>query len=194
VSRRGGLAAALGTALAAGGAAAAVAATAPQPVAAPDPKGDVRSTLDLTRLSFERASDGRLRAAITLAAEWGADTLVARSGPPGSICLKLWTVSQPPDAPPDYLVCVTTDKKGDLRGSVLKERANKLPERVGSADVARPSGRSVTLRFSQTAVGRPARVAVGAESTRPGCTRGSCIDTAPDAPNALPLTLRKAET
>src|SRR5918911_3504975 len=76
---------------------AALAATAPKPVVAHDPRGDVRSTLDLTRFSLARAADGRLRAALTLAAAWDAGDLTAKSGPPGSLCVKLWTTSVPPD-------------------------------------------------------------------------------------------------
>jgi hypothetical protein len=176
----------------AAGAAVAPAATAPKPVAAPDPKGDVRSPLDLTRVAVARGVDGRLRASLTLAAAWDADALKAAGGPPGSVCLKTWTVSKPPDAVPDYLVCATVGKDGDLRGSVLHERANKLPERVAAAQVTRPSERTVTLRFSQSAIGSPATVQAAAETTRPGCPRASCIDTAPDAPATLVLKLRAA--
>jgi hypothetical protein len=179
-------------ALIATGAVGASAATAPKPVKSADPKGDVTSTLDLTRVSLTRGSDGRLRASVTLAAEWDGKALLAESGPPGSICLKAWTTTAPPDTTPDYLACVTADAKGVLRGSVLHERANKLPERVAAADVSRPSARTVTMRFSQSALGSPAKLYVAAESTRPGCPRVSCIDTAPDAPKTLTFALKAA--
>jgi hypothetical protein len=181
--------------LATAGAGGALAATAPKPVKSADPRGDVSSTLDLTRVSLTRGSDGRLRASITLAAAWDAKALVPEGGGvPGSVCLKTWTTNVPPDTTPEYLVCVTADADGALRGSVLRERANKLPERVAGADVSRPSTRTVTLRFSQTSLGRPATVHVAAESTRPGCPRVSCIDTAPDAPKTLTYKLRAATT
>jgi hypothetical protein len=129
---------------------------------------------------------------VTLAADWAASDLVAEEGPPGSVCLRLWTVSDPPDTPPDHLVCVTADADGEnLRGSVLRERANQLPERVARADVSRPSGRSMILRFSQTAIGRPAAIDVIAETSRAGCPRVTCIDTAPDAPQTARIRLRK---
>lgn len=171
--------------------AAAAPAAAPKPQAATDPKGDVRSPLDLTRVSLARSSDGRLRASITLADGWDGDDLVADSGNPGSICLKLWTTTAPPDTTPAYLVCVTADKEGELRGSILQARANKLPARTGGADVTRPSERTVTLRFSQTAIGKPATLYAAAEATRPGCPRGSCVDLAPDAPKTLTLKLQQ---
>src|SRR3954452_17331302 len=84
-------------------------AAAPKPQAATDAKGDVRSPLDLTRFSLSRSSDGRLRASITLAAGWDGGDLVAASGNPGSLCVKLWTASAPPDTTPQYLACVTAD-------------------------------------------------------------------------------------
>ncbi|MCW2993147.1 MAG: hypothetical protein JWQ18_642 [Conexibacter sp.] len=184
--------------LGAGGAAAvtaiALAADTATSQTATDPKGDVRSPLDLTRISVARGFDGRLRASLTVAAAWKDADLLSETGPPGSLCLKAWTTTAPPDTTPDYLICATADADGNLRGSVLKQRANKLPERTSSAEVSRPTTRTVTLRFSQTAIGKPATLYVAGETTRAGCPRGSCIDLAPDAPKTLKLTLRKATT
>lgn len=161
-----------------------------RPQVATDPKGDVGTDdLDLTRVSLKLASDGRLQASLTLASAWTGKDLLASSGPPGSLCLKLWTKATPPDATPDWLVCATADKTGALRGSILQERANKLPARTGGGDVTQPSSRTVTLRFAQSAVGSPAKLYAAAEATRPGCTRGSCIDLAPDAPKYLTFKL-----
>jgi hypothetical protein len=180
------------TALAVAGATVALAAVTTKPQTAKDPRGDVRSPLDLTTVTVARGSDGRLRASLTLAAAWDGEDLLSATGPPGSACLKAWTTTVPPDTTPDYLICVTARTDGDLRGSILKARANKLPERTGGADVSRPSERTVTLRFSQSAIGRPATLYAAAETTRPGCPRGSCIDLAPDAPKTLTLKLREA--
>jgi hypothetical protein len=179
---------------AAGAGAAAVAQSGePRSFVVRDARSDVRSSLDLTRMSLARGSDG-LRASITLAAPWDGEALLAADGPPGSICLKLWTHSDPPDQPADYLVCVTAAKDAALRGTVLRERANQLPANAGKATLSRPSERTVTLRFSQTSIGRPADVDVAAETTRPGCPRGSCIDLAPDAPKTGRVHLRKQAT
>ena len=57
--------------------------------------------------------------------------------------------------------------------------------------MSRTSRRTVTLRFAQSAVGRPARIRFAGETTRPGCVRTSCIDTAPDAPRTATLVLRR---
>jgi hypothetical protein len=151
---------------------------------------DTAGGLDLTRVQLGRAPDGRLRAALTLAAPWRVRDLPADEGPPGSICLRLWKVAE--DAPPfpDRLVCITADARGrDLRGSVLVERDGSL-QRVAGVALARSSTRTVVARFSQSAIGRPAAVRFAAEATPPGCARPACVDTAPNAPAVATLTLR----
>jgi hypothetical protein len=157
-----------------------------------DARDAVVGGLDLTRVQLGRASDGRLRAALTLGGPWRARDLPAAEGPPGSLCLRLWTRRRAgAAAPPDYLVCVTADRRGrDLRASVLAEEAGEL-RRVGSATLARSSTRTVVVRFAQSGVGRPASVRFAAEATKPGCPRLDCVDTAPDAPATATLTLRR---
>ena len=151
---------------------------------------------DLTRVQLGRADDGRLRGALTLAEPWTAGSLMAEPGaeqpaPPGSVCLRLWTRSPTRGAPADFLVCITATRDGErLTGSVLREGENGLLRRVGQATVGRTSTRTATLRFSQSAIGRPARVRFAAEATRAGCPRTSCVDTAPDAPQTATLVLR----
>lgn len=150
--------------------------------------------LDVTRVQLSRGTDGRLRGAITASDDWGAEDLVAaKGGPPGSLCLRLYVTSASVErSVPEHLVCVTADASGDkLRGSVLKERPNDLPQRVAAAAVSRSSKRTVVVKFSQTSIGRPATVRFAAESTRPGCVRTSCVDAAPDPPKVGTLKLRK---
>ena len=60
--------------------------------------------------------------------------------------------------------------------------------RAGVAIVGRTSDRTMTLRFSQSVVGRPKTIDFTAEATKPGCTRVSCVDTAPNAPTIATLT------
>lgn len=162
------------------------------PVVVTEKAGDVPAGApDLKRLSLQRASDGRLRAGLTFAQDLPATALVAKSGPPGSVCLRLFTAATPGILPPDYLVCVTADAKGKtLRGSVLAEQVNRLPKRIGSAVVSRPSRRSIVLRFSQSVIGRPPVIQFAAEATRAGCVRAGCVDTLPDAPATAKLILR----
>ncbi len=163
------------------GAAGALAAT--STVVLSDGSEDVDGPLDLTRTSLSLASDGRLRLVATFAARVEAKDLRTRSGPPGSLCMKVWTAA---DADPtamraDRLVCVTATDDDDLRASVLEQTEPGLPKRRGSASVAlNGSGRSIVLRVSQSALGRPELIRFAVESTRPGCPRVSCIDQAPD--------------
>lgn len=148
-----------------------------------DAKGDVTGVLDLQRASLNLASDGRLRAVVTVARKIDPRELLAGTGPPGSVCVKIWTAE---DADPmatraDRLVCVTARSSEELRASVFTQTAPGLPVRVASAPVnATKSGRSLVLRISQSSLGRPKLIRFAVESTRPGCERVSCTDEAPD--------------
>jgi hypothetical protein len=148
-----------------------------------DPKADVTGPLDLQRASLSLASDGRLRAVVTLAAKLDPEAMLSDSGPPGSICVKVWTAedADPTATRADRLVCVTARTKDDLRASVLSQTAAGLPMRVGSADAKlNKSGRSLVIRISQSSLGRPELIRFAFESTRPGCERVSCVDETPD--------------
>jgi len=151
---------------------------------------DTAGGLDLTRVQVGRASDGRMRAALTLATPWRMRDLPAEDGPPGSLCLRMWTVTKGEAMFPDRLLCITADARAKhMRGAIYVERGGTL-ERVASAGLARSSDRTVVARFSQSAIGRPVRVRFAAEATPPGCPRAACIDTAPNAPAVATLTLR----
>jgi hypothetical protein len=173
-------------------AAAAPAAETPSPTVVKDAKGDVAAAPDLTRAQLGLSSDRRVRAALTLATGWQPKDLVADEGPPGSICVRLWTVTKPGAAPPDFLACATARSDGEtMRGSVFKTAAGGALTRVGPAIVGRTSDRTMTLRFSQTVIGRPATIRFMAEATKPGCDRVSCVDTAPDAPKTATFKVRE---
>lgn len=149
----------------------------------PDAKGDVTGVLDLQRASLNLASDGRLRAVMTVARKIDPREMLAGTGPPGSVCVKVWTAE---DADPavvraDRLVCVTARSSDELRASVFTQTAPGLPVRVASAPVSlTKSGRSLVLRIAQSSLGRPRLIRFAVESTRPGCERVSCVDQAPD--------------
>jgi hypothetical protein len=167
------------------------AADAPSPVVVKDPKDAVQGAPDVTRAQLGLTSDGRLRAALTLSTGWVARNLLAAHGPPGSVCLRLWTATKPGAAPPDYLACATAHQDGEtMRGTVFKTRPGQPLQRVADATVGRTSDRTVTLRFSQTVIGGPKTVRFAAEATKPGCARVSCVDTAPDAPKTATFRLR----
>jgi hypothetical protein len=158
-----------------------------------DHSGDIaEGGVDLVRATFGRTSGGLLRASISSADDFAPGDLLSRTGPPGSICIELWTVSTAGSNPPDFLVCVTANATGDaLRATIMKQRPNQLPQLVGPATVTRSSGHNVTLRFGQTAVGKPATIAFAVEASKRGCTgHVTCIDSAPNAPAVATLKLR----
>jgi hypothetical protein len=151
---------------------------------------DTAGGLDLTRVQLGRSRDGRLRAALTLAAPWRMRDLPATQGPPGSLCLRMWTATKGEAAAPDRLLCITADSGAKhMRGSIFVDRRGTLV-RVARATLARSSVRTVVARFSQSAIGRPTSVRFAAEATPPGCARLACIDTAPNAPAVATLPLR----
>ncbi|MTD47079.1 hypothetical protein GKE82_23005 [Conexibacter sp. W3-3-2] len=172
-----------------------MAAVSTKPVVLTDSRTDAaEGAIDLRRVQLGKAPDGRLRAAITASEAFTAEDLVAeKGGPPGSICLRLYTVTTEIERSiPEHLACVTADAAGEkLRGSVLKERANDLPTRTGTVSVSRSSDTTIVLRFSQSSIGKPASVRFSAEATRPGCVRTSCVDAAPTPPKVGTFTLRE---
>jgi hypothetical protein len=169
-----------------------------------DGKKDANSgVFDIAGVRFGVGGDGRLRAIVTMAGEWENAALLAgeAGGPPGSVCLRLFTKADPTAAPPDHLLCVTagvaeggggTGETGaTLRGELLRQEPGEEPTSVkATIAVSRPTKRSVTIRVAQTAVGRPARIRFVVEATRAGCPRTSCTDRAPDAPRTATLRLR----
>jgi hypothetical protein len=149
----------------------------------PDATGDVTSPLDIQRSSLGVGSDGRLRIVLTFAGKVAPKDLLATSGPPGSMCVRVWTAADadPAAGRPDKLVCVTADKDAKLRAAVYDQPDAALPRRSGPATVsASESGRSFVVHVAQSALGRPRLIRVAFEATRPGCDRVSCVDNAPD--------------
>jgi hypothetical protein len=173
-------------------AAAAQAADSPSPTVVKDAKDARPGAPDITRAQLGLSSDRRIRAALTLSTGWVARDLIANQGPPGSLCVRMWTVTKPGAAPPDYLACITPREDAETtHGSVMKTIPGEAPQKVASAIVGRTSDRTVTLRFSQTSVGKPKTIRFAAEATKPGCARVSCVDTAPDAPKTATFRLRE---
>ena len=158
-----------------------------------DARDDVSGPLDLTRTSLQRASDGRLRAALSFADKLTPKALLAASGPPGSACIRIWTArdADPASMRPDRLACVTARSDDEFRGGVYRVEGAGLPERVARASVKITASRtSIVLRFTQSSIGRPQRFRFAVESTRPGCERATCIDTAPARGRARTFRLR----
>lgn len=149
---------------------------------------------DLKRVAATRSADGGVRLALSLADKLVASDLLTdedAGGPPGSICVRLWTVSKPATTKPDRLVCVTAQPDGKtLRATISKEVPGALPSTVGPATLTRLSDTSIALRIGADLLGRPRRLAFAGEATGPGCARLSCVDLAPDAGITKTLRLR----
>ena len=158
-----------------------------------DARNDVSGPLDLRRASLQRASDGRLRAALSFTDKLTPKALLAGSGPPGSACVRIWTNpdADPAAMRPDRLACVTARSDDEFRGGVYAIDGAGLPERVTGASVKITASRtSIVLRFTQSSIGRPQRFRFAFESNRPGCQRATCIDTAPARGRARTFRLR----
>jgi len=164
-----------------------------RPIIIQDAADDVSGPLDLRRAALSRGSDGRLRAILTFAGKVTPSALLASSGPPGSACVRIWTDpnADPAATRPDRLVCVTARSEDELRGGVFAQRDAGLPRRVASASVkGSASGRSFVTRISQSSLGGPRLIRFAVESTRPGCERTTCVDTAPAAGRVRRFRLR----
>lgn len=158
-----------------------------------DAKGDVEGRLDIQRLQVSLGADERLRVVATFAGKVSAADMLARSGPPGSVCLRVWTATDadPRSTRPDRLVCVTARTKRTLRATVLRQDGAGLPRRIGPATIAASkTSRSFIISLAQSDLGRPSRIRYALDSTRPGCDRTSCIDTVPGAPATRRFRLR----
>ena len=77
-----------------------------------------------------------------------------------------------------------------MRGTVFKTQPGEELSKAGPAIVGRTSDRTMTLRFSQTLVGRPEDDRLHRRGDKPGCTRVSCVDTAPEAPKTATFRIR----
>jgi hypothetical protein len=133
----------------------------------------------------------RLEARVTFYDAWGPEDLLAPSGPPGSICVDLWTKHTPGDDAPDYLVCATARASNRLGANVLHDTGAGLPVRADTAS-ASAAGRTLTLRWRAAAIGSPARLRYAAEATQTlGCKRPrGCVDRAPNGTRTALVTLR----
>ena len=156
-----------------------------------DPEDAVEAAPDITRVGATRAKSGDVRVAISFAGELTAQDLLATSGPPGSVCVRMWTQSTPGTTAPDLLACVTSRADGKtLRSTITKEVPGMLPSTVGTATLTRPSDTSLALIVPASLIGTTTKtLRFAAEATRPGCVRISCTDLAPalGKPRALKL-------
>jgi hypothetical protein len=152
--------------------------------ALPD-RDDSRSRMDIAvaRGSHNRTTD--VLAHVLVAHEpFGPRDLRSREGPPGSVCINIWTSRAPGEDAPNYDVCATADRDGRAyRASVA--RHGRSVRRVGVADVDQTSPTRLELRFDPDRLRRPRsyRWVAQASTFGAGCPAGTgCEDFAPDRP------------
>ena len=159
-----------------------------------EPAGDVTTGLDMVRAGLALGTDGRLRGELTMAGAWDAAALRGTgSGPAGAACVRLYTKRDPASDVPDYLVCASPAREGEgYVARVLRERRNAPPRTIARATAARPTARTIYLRFARSAIKSPERVRFAGEVTVPAenCSRSTgCRDLVPNAPKTVALSL-----
>jgi hypothetical protein len=107
---------------------------------------------------------------------------VAEHGPPGSVCVDVWTRRTPWEASPNYDVCVSANHDGsELVASVSRLGPRGGVRRKGAASAELTSGRRLVVRFDPDLIKRPSayRWSVEATTFERGCTKRGCEDFAP---------------
>ena len=110
------------------------------------------------------------------------DNEIAEHGPPGSLCINIWTSRTPWDASPNFEVCVSGNRDAsDLVASVSKLGSRGGVKRRGSASAELTSRRRLVVRLDPDRIRRPAayRWSVQVTTFESGCTSRGCQDFAP---------------
>jgi hypothetical protein len=147
---------------------------------------DSRSSADISsvRAVHDRSND-RLAHIIRFHAGISPSDLknaIDEHGPPGSVCINIWTGRTPWEASPNFDVCVTADRDAnDLVASVSKLGARGGVRKRGSASAELTSRRRLVVRFDPDLIRRPAayRWSVEVTTFARGCTSRGCKDFAP---------------
>ena len=75
-------------------------------------------------------------------------TLLNSDGPPGSVCVSIWTTRTPARLRPNYEACATLGPHGrKWRGSLARNPDRGTPIRRGSVKVEQPSSRRLVIRI-----------------------------------------------
>jgi hypothetical protein len=147
---------------------------------------DSRSALDMAavRATHDRSND-RLAHIVRFHGRISPRNFrnaVQEHGPPGSVCINIWTSRTPWDASPNYDVCVTGDRERKrLLASVSRHGARGGVRRVGKAGAELTSARRLVIRFDPDLIQRPGsyRWSAHVTSFERGCKRIGCQDVAP---------------
>jgi hypothetical protein len=147
---------------------------------------DSRSSADISsvRAAYDRTND-RVAHIIRFHAGIAPSALrneVDEHGPPGSVCVNIWTRRTPWEASPNFDVCVTPNRDAsDLVASVSKLGPRGGARRRGSASAELTTKRRLAVRFDPDLIRRPRayRWSVEATTFARGCTSRGCKDFAP---------------
>jgi hypothetical protein len=147
---------------------------------------DSRSRVDISsaRAAYDRTND-RVAHIVRFHERISARSFrneVDEHGPPGSLCVNIWTRRTPWEASPNFDVCVSGDRDyDDLLASVSKLGPRGGVKRRGSASAELTSRRRLVIRFDPDLIGRPAayRWSVQVTTFERGCTSRGCQDFAP---------------
>ncbi len=107
---------------------------------------------------------------------------IEEHGPPGSLCVNIWTRRTPWEASPNYDVCVTADRdREELQASVSRLGPRGGVRRRGAASAELTSRRRLVVRFDPDLIRRPVayRWSVQVTTFARGCTARGCKDFAP---------------
>ena len=147
---------------------------------------DSRSRVDISsaRAAYDRTND-RVAHIVRFHERISARSFrneVDGHGPPGSVCVNIWTRRTPWDASPNFDVCVSGDRDyRDLVAGVSKLGPRGGVKRRGPASAELTSRRRLVIRFDPDLIGRPAayRWSVQVTTFERGCTSRGCQDFAP---------------
>jgi hypothetical protein len=147
---------------------------------------DSKSAADISsvRAVHDRSND-RLAHIIRFHAGISASDLrnaIDEHGPPGSVCINIWTRRTPWEASPNFEVCVTANREGrDLQASVSKLGPRGGARRRGAASAELATRRRLAVRFDPDLIRRPNayRWSVEVTTFARGCTSRGCKDFAP---------------
>lgn len=142
--------------------------------------------------AHNRTTD-RLVHQIRSEAAFGPRDLRSDDGPPGSICLNVWTTRSSRKEVPNYEVCVTASRDGKRYKSSIARIGGRSVRRVGRARVEQADPDRLVIRFDPDRIRRPQTYRWSAQSSTfgAGCPSSTgCEDFAPNQPRALKTTLR----
>jgi hypothetical protein len=183
-------------ALIAAGALVALAAASVAVAAAIEDRDDSAGAVDLAsaRAAHNRATDELVYVVETHDPLDPRALLGRENGPPGSVCVNAWTRRTPGEGVPDYEICVTSDRDGDLHASVARLGSTGSVRRVGAADVEQTAERRLELRIDPDDLRRPREYrwtvqAVAFSDACPAVT--GCEDYVPDRPRTSRTALRR---